>query len=685
MLPRPAASGTVIQRWLPLLLCVNLLLLAFYLAIDYQLVYHSDAAVKNLLAQEIVETGQYFPRDWNYVNSDLWVLTTHTFIVPLLPFMANGYKAALISDLVTAALILHGSWLVTGLLEQSRLARLLGMAALSAGMSLIMAEHVYGQAAYGTIYYVACYLLYAYWRLSQAGGARARLLWGGATVALAILAFWANPQRALLSYGLPLLAAAAAQQGLEWRAAHGARRRVRWHQAGASAALLLGMAAGILANKLTLQHVMVSAGLTMLAWRDFDGMLHNLAGVAHGVLALLDGLPRLDGQVASLAGAYAAARLLGGVVLLAVLPWTLLKALEPRRGPRQLVVLFTAVSLGANLFVVLTTSLADMAAPEASVRYLVPSLLLMVPVMTGVLVDRRVLAPLPRAAGLAALALLATSAPTSYLYPYNEAMQLPMRRLSVQTPDQDVVNFLRDQGLRYGYATFWNANKLTVLSAGAVKVRPVTVEGGIPLPMRKLSSNRWYRPEAWQGETFVMLLDEELKALDQPRMAALAGAPRVLRFRNLTVLVYPANIASVLPKWDLRLRKPEHYPVYAGTPHMAGHFEPALAGMVAAPGEAGPLMFGPARTLPPGSYDIGFDVETTGAEGSEFGFVDAVTGGATVTHARQTITQAGRQHVVLRLDTATQLEQLELRAFSSGQGQFIVRGADIAPHSQEKH
>ncbi|MRW88259.1 hypothetical protein GJ698_29700, partial [Pseudoduganella sp. FT26W] len=208
----------LIQRLLLLLLGINIVLLAFYLVIDYQLVYHSDSAVKNLLAQEIVDTGQYFPRDWNYVNGDLWVLNTHTFIIPLLHWMHNGYLAHAASDIVSAALILHASWLLTGLLEQSRLARLVGMLVVSAGMSLIMAEHIYGQAAYGSLYYMACYLLVAYWSLSQARRATV-LPWAAATAVLTALVFWTNPQRALLFYGAPLLAAGALQQLLAWHAA----------------------------------------------------------------------------------------------------------------------------------------------------------------------------------------------------------------------------------------------------------------------------------------------------------------------------------------------------------------------------------------------------------------------------------------------------------------------------------
>jgi len=69
-----------------LFLTCNFLLLCWYLFVVYKTGFHSDSAAKVLLAREIVETGQYFPRDWNFVNGDLFVLFGHTFIIPLLAF-----------------------------------------------------------------------------------------------------------------------------------------------------------------------------------------------------------------------------------------------------------------------------------------------------------------------------------------------------------------------------------------------------------------------------------------------------------------------------------------------------------------------------------------------------------------------------------------------------------------------
>ncbi|SHN42596.1 hypothetical protein SAMN05192549_114118 [Duganella sacchari] len=671
------------RRWLPLLLGLNLLLLVFYLLVDYQLVYHSDSAVKNLLAQEIYETGQYFPLEWNYVNHDLWVFYTQTFIIPLLPFFHNGYLLHVASDLVSAAFILCGSWLLTGLLEQSRLARLLGMLVVSGGMSLIMAEHIYGQAAYGSMYYMACFLIYAYWSFSQASGGK-RLWWAGATAVLTLLVFWANPQRALLFYGLPLLAGGAVQQALEWRAARDERRAVAWRQAQAMGVVLLGLVAGTLLSAYTLSRVNSSQGLTDMHWLNFDGMAHNLLGVVNGIVSLFDGIPRTDGKVASLKGAYAALRLVGALLLVCLLPWGLCKALQPRRGPRQLVVVFAAVSFAANLFVMVATSVADMSSPDASVRYLVPSLLYMLLIFVGLMVDRRAVQPMTRAAGLAAIALLATSAPSSYLYPFNEFSHLPRRGLILKTPDLELTDFLKQQGLQYGYGTFWIAGKSTVLSSGAVRMRPVSLERGLPLPTRKLSSNRWYTPAAWQGPTFLVVRDHELQYLNQPLLASYAGQPRVLHYQDATILIYPRNLAAVLPNWDNTVRQPVHYRMDANTLHERGTIADGV--ITAQPGEAGALHFGPMRMLAAGSYAVSFDLDASGDGQGDFGMVDVVTQTGHQVHARQPVAAAGKQRITLQFTTPNTLDMVEFRAFSSGRGRFALSGIDVVriPQAQEK-
>jgi len=283
------------------------------------------------------------------------------------------------------------------------------------------------------------------------------------------------------------------------------------------------------------------------------------------------------------------------------------------------------------------------------------------------------LRPFTRALGVGALALLATSAPTSYLYPFSEFRHLPWHGLIIQTPDRQLAAFLEQQGLRYGYASFWNAGRTTVLSGGAVRVRQVVLERGLPVPMRNLASNRWFDADAWHGETFLMLRDSELALLDQPVLASYAGQPRLLRHGDMNVLVYPTNLAAALSAWDTAVRAPVRYRMDARTLHQLGVLDNGV--LKAAAGEQGNLHFGPMRMLAPGAYAVTFELDAGPAGqagGGDLGMVDVVTQAGRMVHARQAITRAGKQRLTLRFSTDHTLNQVEFRVFTSGHGALAL-------------
>jgi hypothetical protein len=669
---RQQLQSLLVRRILPALLCINLGLLLFFLVFNYQIIFHSDSAVKNLLAQEIYETGQYFPRDWNYINNDLWVFYTQTFVLPFVGLFRNGYALHVASDLISAALIIGATWKVTGMMEQSRTARLLSLIVITSGISLILAEHVWGQAAYGSMYYLGCWLAYSYWSLAHARG-RARWGWAAATFVLAMLAFWANPQRAVVYYGAPVLAAALALWALDsFRpSAGGARAPGQWRWLLLLAA---GSVTGVLLFARTMAHVNNIAGLTAMNWLEFPGIVNNVMATIRGFMNMFDGLPRSATAVVSLYGGYQVVRMLAALALLFLLPWSVLKAIQPHHRGRMFFAVFTAAAVAVNLLILLTTSLADMNAPEASARYLVPALLCMLLIFVGTMVDRRAVRPGIRGIGLLTIAVLATSGPVAYTSPYTLYFTTPPAAL-LPTEDVRLMRFLEQNGLHYGYSPFWSAGKLTVLSEGRLKIRQVIFAHGLPVPMRMLSSNRWYRPEAWQGETFLLFQDPQLKELSLDQLYSQVGKPlRRLDFETWHVLVFDKNLA-VMPDWDNEARRPARYPIDAKSPHQIGRFNPAAAALETEDGEQGFLYFGPARGVPNGSYEVSFDIEAGGG-GADFGTLDVVANAGKLTLASVPLTRAGRQRVALRFDTGL-VDPLEFRVWKNPRGQIKLYGVEI--------
>ena len=677
MLNKNFPPPTLARRLAPALIAliaINLLLLAYYVVYDYQLAVHADSAVMNTLAQEIHDSGQFFPRGWNYANGDLWVLGTHTVIVALLAVLPNTFALHAASGLVTAAMVLGAAWWCGAVLGQSRPARLLALAVLAGGISVNMAENLYGQAAYGMLFAQACLLACSGWRLLHSDGA-ARWRWGALFALLVVLVFWSNPSRAAVYYGLPLIAATVALRYLPRLRGdgHGVPSR---RAAAMLATLLAALAGGALLHGHYVKLV-GSSGLAPAAWLGFDGMVRNALGTLRGLLSLFGGLPPEGAPVIKAAGVWQALRLLAALAMLGLLPWALRRAFDtPWRPARLFFAVYVLVSLSINLLVAVCTTLPDMAAPEASVRYLVPSLLCALVLLAGVAVDDfhwRGAAP---ALAVAALAVMALSARPAYQVEHAPGY-FPEAGMAAYSPYHQFAEFLARENLHYGYTTFWHAGRLTLLSDGKVKVRQISLDNGLPVPVRHLSSDRWYDAAAWTGPTFLMLRAEEVAATDWAQVERLAGKPtRVIDHRGWKIYCYPDNLAAHLPFWDYQRSPPLRLAVGPASEHRIGQPLAHGAALRAEPGQSGHLLFGAPRVLAPGRYLVGFDLDSEGAD--DAGVVDiAANNGATVLAALP-IRGGGRRRVELPL-TLSAPTSVEFRVWSNGAARLTIHAVELRP------
>lgn len=650
-----------------------------YVFLGYQFQFHSDAAVANLLAQEIAETGQLFPEGWNYVNKDLWVFFTHTWVFVLLPFFDNGYALHAAAGAIGCALTLAATWSMGGILGLSRPARLFALALFAAGFTPTMSEHIYGQQAYGTIYYFACGILACGWHFLHAGP-RTRWRWGACCALLVLLVAWANPQRALVYYLLPLLAGATLM--LLAAPAGAAPRRPLRLLAALCALVVLATLAGALLYGRTLALHPTLGGATAVNWLDFRGMADNLLRALQGMTGLLGGLPLPGTPVASADGVLAALRMTAALAVLALAPAALWRCLQSRDPGLVFFGGAALASLGASLFLYVASSMPLAGAPESSARYLVPGLLWLLLALLAV-VDRGGASLARRVIAGAALGVLALSAPLAYDLP-GLARHAAAGGVEQANPPMRLARFLEAQGLRYGYATFWQAGQLTVLSGGAVKVRQIQIDNRLPMPMRHLSADRWYDPAAWQGASFLLLSADEAARLDFGKLAAVSGAPaRRLQFEGYEIVAYDHNIAADFPNWQLALA-PARYPVNALSTHAIGRYDAARRALVAEPGEAGALHFGPYRRLAAGRYRVAFDLEVeveaeskNKGEGEQaYGTVDVATGRGVL--GSQAIARAGAQRIAVPVVLGAAEPTIEFRVFSSGAARIRLLNIELS-------
>lgn len=665
--PFDAAIGVAVKT----ILVVNLILLAYYVCRGYLIDFHSDSALKNLLSQEMIDTRSVFPSQWNYVNGDLWILFGQMVVVPLALFLPNGFALHAVSGLVFSALILWGVWLVSGIATPSRRIRLAVLAVFASGISWQGAENLYGQVSYGSVVMVACFLLYFAWRSVNALGRRGQIGWMSAFFILCLLAVWSNPQRAVAYYLLPLVAAIGSLAASGLAAGYKQSRDLIRKCLEVGVLLALAAVGGVVLHKLTMATVNDIPGVGATRWLSIGDMIGHIEGTLYGLLAILGGIPTPERFVMSKMGLTEAVRFLGSLAVLGTIPVALLSTLRsPGQGPR-FVATFAALGLAMFVFLQIATSTPDMRDPGASARYMVPSLLfsLIVLVVSMTNSDR---GPTYRVGVFALTAMLATSA----FLPSN-----PFSRAIFGNPVDprvEMAHYLEEQGLGYGYATYWNAGALTAIADQRVKVRGILIDRGMPSPFRHLGSDRWYMPQAWSGKSFLMLTDAEVGAVDWAAVQNSSGEPvEKLRHNNFNIYVYDHNLAATLPHWGSVVD--ERLVPSAQMLHQVGAYqivdqEPV---MVASQGEVGFLHFGPYVQVMPGHYKVVVDLEVTEPHSADAGFVDVVADSGALTLASQRLTRSGRQRLVLDITPQKRVGGLEVRVWTGGTSNMVLRSITI--------
>lgn len=104
------------------------------------------------------------------------------------------------------------------------------------------------------------------------------------------------------------------------------------------------------------------------------------------------------------------------------------------------------------------------------------------------------------------------------------------------------VELLKRYNLNYGYATYWNANILTLISSSEVKVRDVNFDLEYPREGWLNSDRQWYKAQPGQDKYFVLFTNSEYEdRVDEDHMI-LQNTSQVIKEGNWVVLVKDQNI-----------------------------------------------------------------------------------------------------------------------------------------------
>lgn len=528
-----------VREWIPIgmssglwiLLCVHLIRLMNFEWIDYRHWFHSDSAFKVLYALEILESGHFFPSDWAFANQDLPVLFGHLPIVPLLYFLPPGFWVHAVSGTLMTGVYLAGIWALSGLIQTSRFHRLLILVAFSSGWSTLTLENLFGQVSYGAILTIWIYLIVSGWHTLQ----QKSLGWGLIYSALTLLSGLSNPSRALIYMILPI-AFGTLVFSLKFAT-------VRIHALRFMGRTSVFFLLGVLWHHLEMSALNSHLAAADARWLDTDQMLSHLSKLPFQLLSVLTDLPEGQSRLMSKIGLYQASRLVAALTAFILIPLSIKRGLE-ERSPFRLFLAGTTVSaLFLVLFLQVTTSIPDMSDPIQSARYLVPATVLLIFLTLGD-ISKRIGPNEALARGLLFFSLTvlplflpadwATSTPK-----WGQPQQFDDHRLGL-------AEFMKREGLEDGIGTYWNANALTVLTDGNVRVRPIHWVDGLPIPMGHLTAAHWFQFRDSGSRSFILLSSSEHGFPSIEKLASKGlHLVKTLRFEENEILVFDRAVTSL--------------------------------------------------------------------------------------------------------------------------------------------
>ncbi|MCX5864555.1 MAG: hypothetical protein NTW42_05735 [Deltaproteobacteria bacterium] len=496
------------QKWLfrgaGLLLAATIAALGFYIFCSYQAFFNSDAAIANILAEEIVRAGEFFPKTWWYVNNDLWVFYKHLLLIPWVmagenSFFAHGVSVALVIVITMSLLAL-----LLRALGLSKTAALMGCVIIGLGYSPMYLREVYGEAAYTWYFaFILSFLLLWLKAKPSDSGRFARPFLFALLLALLYLVVIENPVRFLVYYIAPFFGAFLALLYAEREALLGGGK-AGWRMALLPKSISAAAIAGVFLLAVV-SHKWLFAGLHLAGGAN-NALLVPLQDLpfhlAYSLLGLLNFIGAEWGNKVVLASVEG----VGSLLKLGLYPLALaLPAYYARRNFQRMdqgqryFLLLSYLGFALIFFLYSVSTLHEGAyAARNNIRYIIPYLMM---ILVCPVVVWRFFPPVAKAVLVAAF-VLALGGTWKNISPEGWRDTAKVRI--------ELVSGLESRGLTYGYAPYWDSHVYTVLSKGAVAIRPVDIDWrGIGLCLW-LSSDRWYEKDAAPGKVFFLVPNDKL-------------------------------------------------------------------------------------------------------------------------------------------------------------------------------
>ncbi|MBT9551220.1 MAG: hypothetical protein IV088_10260 [Hydrogenophaga sp.] len=506
-------------------------LLFKYLAFQSRQNFTSDDAVLNLLAREVYQHGRLFPENWVTANGDLMLPSGTLIIAPLLHFFPNSFELhAVVSVILTGVFLFSVHWTLK---THSHNSYFLPMALFASGISFKYTQMVLLQTTY--FWWVcAFFLTIAVFAKNRFTRPRSREILLAVLISAAVSL--SNPSRSMLMYALPALAFLAAYH---WRIPFTAPTLAP--AAWRIGAVLIGwlIASAIYYNSFRFGFSKTVDHASALQLANIKQIHSNFSIFLNGWVEYL-GLDPAAFSGTALAGLYLA--ISGSLVVLfsvaAFIWWIGEDSTEDTQFDfyRAMGIAFIASFIPV---IVLYVFFVPLAVNPWTTRYFttpVSILFLVSSICIGNWFSNK------RRLDLLLIAFLLTCICwISYIrYKVQAAASI------TETNTIRVARELIKLNTSKGYATYWNASSVTILTSEAVKVRPIEIASNTFRPYPVMISHDWYRQEA--GPSFLLLTDGEATAFRAFIEGQFGRAKKIIPSNGYQIWIYERDLAEKMSK-----------------------------------------------------------------------------------------------------------------------------------------
>lgn len=336
-----------------------------------------------------------------------------------------------------------------------------------------------------------------------------------------------------------------------------------------------------------------NAGATTLA-TSIDQFTDNMLMIVQGILFYI-GFPTIA-SIFSVDGILSVIRLVAFVALTIIFPILAYKNYDGETKQTQFFLCFTLIHVIESIIVIIMTCMVDYTGVS---RYLLTSIVLLNLVSTNYIynhyIQKENLLAFLYSMGVSIITIVMMIPAVKSVFWYQSTLD-SMKGLTI---------YLEDQGLTYGYSSFWKAGTNTVLSNGDVQVNGILISPNQVAAYYWLSSKDWYDPEFYKGKSFLLLSNTEVGEYAPNGYAntKLGEPDEVLNYGDMVILVYGYNIAE--NDFTGILDGSKNY-----VPNSMAVSDPSMVqedqSIHVQPGQ---LMYGPYITLGAGNYELVVEAE----------------------------------------------------------------------------